>query len=84
MDMSLNDIFKVVFMGMIGLLFWLYRKNAFDLDAIKTDLAVIKEVLDRISGDHDKVVVLADRQNRVIKDIDALGKKLRNSGREIS
>jgi len=79
----MEEAIKLITVGAASLLFWLYRKNSRDLSEIKIDLAVIKEILERVSGDHDKLIILKDRQNRIVQDVNEIFKKIRNIGREL-
>jgi hypothetical protein len=64
-----------------GFFFWLSKRSTEAIEKMSIDIAVIKNIIQAVQTDHDKVITLQSYIERLTKDVDCAHEKIRALGK---
>jgi len=77
--MEIDFIVKALIGGVFGgIILWMLRDNTSKIQKLSNNISVILEIIKYVKTDHDEVVKLADRNERLSSDVKAAHDKIRD------
>ena len=84
MEISVSHVFYLVASALLSLVLWLVKRgnslakeNSDSIGLIKTDIAVIKNTIETVKPDHDKINLLEYKHEKLTGDVNAAHDKIR-------